>query len=46
MSDADGEITYSSTTPEAVFVGGTLTVNAGQAAGVYTGSFDITADYQ
>jgi Mat/Ecp fimbriae major subunit len=46
MSDADGKITYSSTTPEAVFVGGTLTVNAGQAAGVYTGSFDITADYQ
>lgn len=46
MSDADGEITYSSTTPEAVFVGGTLTVNAAQAAGVYTGSFDITADYQ
>jgi hypothetical protein len=46
MSDADGAITYSATTPEAVFVGGTLTVNVAQAAGVYTGSFDITADYQ
>jgi Mat/Ecp fimbriae major subunit len=46
MSDADGKITYSSTLAENVYVGGTITVNNGQAAGVYTGSFDITADYQ
>ena len=46
MSDADGKITYSSTTPEAVYVGGTLTVAANQTPGVYTGHFDITADYQ
>ncbi len=46
MSDVDGEITYSSTTPEAVFVGGTITLAGDQLEGVYTGSFDITADYQ
>ncbi len=29
-----------------VYVGGTFTLNAGQAAGVYTGQFDLQADYQ
>jgi hypothetical protein len=27
-------------------VGGTLTVNAGQVAGYYSGSFDVTVEYQ
>ncbi|QLC22683.1 DUF4402 domain-containing protein [Parasphingopyxis sp. CP4] len=30
----------------ALYVGGTITVAANQAAGTYTGSFDVTADYQ
>jgi Mat/Ecp fimbriae major subunit len=29
-----------------VFYGGTLTVGANQAAGTYTGSFNVTVDYQ
>lgn len=29
-----------------VFVGGTLTVPAGQAAGVYSGTFNVDANYQ
>jgi hypothetical protein len=28
------------------YVGGTLTVGAGQAAGTYTGNYDVSADYQ
>lgn len=31
---------------DVVGVGGTLTVNAGQAAGVYDGTYNITANYQ
>jgi Mat/Ecp fimbriae major subunit len=46
LSDADGEITYDAAATEAVFVGGTLTVKKDQAPGTYTGSFDITAEYQ
>ena len=29
-----------------LYVGGTITVAANQAAGVYTGNFDVTAEYQ
>jgi len=29
-----------------VYVGGTFTLNAGQPAGVYSGQFDLRADYQ
>jgi hypothetical protein len=39
-------IVYSSTTPETVYVGGTISLNPNQTAGAYTGTFDITAEYQ
>ncbi|HMU22200.1 MAG TPA: DUF4402 domain-containing protein, partial [Sphingorhabdus sp.] len=39
-------ITYSSTTPETVYVGGTISLGASQMAGTYTGTFDVTAEYQ
>jgi Mat/Ecp fimbriae major subunit len=40
-------ITYDSaaTTPDHIYVGGTLTVGDDQPAGAYTGSFTITAEY-
>jgi len=39
-------ITFDSTALETVFVGGELTVGASQAAGVYTGTYSVSADYQ
>ncbi|MBK7161938.1 MAG: DUF4402 domain-containing protein [Sphingomonadales bacterium] len=39
-------IVYSSTTPETVYVGGTISLNPNQTAGAYTGTFDVTAEYQ
>lgn len=39
------QITFDPLALEAVFVGGTLTVGANQAQGVYTGSFNVTAEY-
>lgn len=39
-------IIFSSTTPETVYVGGTLAVNPSQGAGTYNGTFDVTAEYQ
>lgn len=38
-------ITFDRATPEPVFIGGTLSVGANQAQGVYAGSFDVTAEY-
>ncbi len=45
---SDNDVTYvaSAATQQAVFVGGSLAVAANQEAGVYNGSFNITADYQ
>jgi Mat/Ecp fimbriae major subunit len=40
------DITFDSANLETVYVGGTITLGANQAAGVYTGSFDVTAEYQ
>jgi Mat/Ecp fimbriae major subunit len=39
-------ITFNSTALETVYVGGTLDVGAAQTMGTYTGSFEVTADYQ
>jgi Mat/Ecp fimbriae major subunit len=39
------QITFNSASLEDVFVGGTLNVNAAQAAGVYTGTYEVTAQY-
>lgn len=46
LSLSTGSIAYSSTTPETVYVGGTITLNPNQGAGTYTGTFDVTAEYQ
>lgn len=35
-----------SATPVAFYVGGVLGVNANQAAGTYTGNYNVSADYQ
>jgi hypothetical protein len=29
-----------------IYVGGTISIGANQTAGTYTGTFDVTADYQ
>lgn len=42
---SDNQIVYDAAAAEAIFVGGTLNVGAAQAAGVYTGSFNVTAEY-
>lgn len=39
-------ITFDSANLETVFVGGELAVGASQAAGVYTGTYSVSADYQ
>lgn len=41
-----GSITFDSGTLETVYVGGQITLGANQTAGTYTGSFDVTAEYQ
>jgi len=39
-------ITFDAAALETIFVGGDLAVNAAQAAGVYTGTYNVSADYQ
>lgn len=39
-------ITFDSSALETVFVGGELTVGAAQTAGVYTGTYSVSAEYQ
>lgn len=39
-------ITFDSTALETIFVGGELTVGNAQTAGVYSGTYEVTADYQ
>jgi Mat/Ecp fimbriae major subunit len=38
-------ITFDPAALETVYIGGTLSVGASQAAGLYSGEFDVTADY-
>ena len=38
-------IVFDSAALETIYVGGTLSVGANQAAGVYSGDFEVTADY-
>ncbi len=45
LSLSTNQITFDAATLEDVFVGGTLNVNAAQAAGVYTGTYEVTAQY-
>jgi Mat/Ecp fimbriae major subunit len=42
---SDSAITFSAAALQDVFVEGTLNVNAAQAAGVYTGTYEVTAQY-
>ncbi len=42
---SNSQITFNAAALQDVFVGGTLNVNAAQAAGVYTGTFEVTAQY-
>jgi Mat/Ecp fimbriae major subunit len=46
LSASTNAITFDSAALEDIFVGGTLTVGANQAAGTYNGSFSVTAEYQ
>lgn len=39
-------ITFNSASLQTVYVGGTISLNPNQVAGTYTGSFDVTAEYQ
>ncbi|MGC1470092.1 MAG: DUF4402 domain-containing protein [Sphingorhabdus sp.] len=41
-----GSITFNSASLETVYVGGTISLNPNQVAGTYTGTFDVTAEYQ
>jgi len=46
LSLSTGSITFDAASLETVFIGGTLTVGNNQTAGVYSTTFDVTADYQ
>jgi hypothetical protein len=43
---SNASITFNSASLQTVFVGGSLAVGVNQAAGAYTGSFTVTAQYQ
>ena len=46
LASSAATITFNSASLQDIFVGGTLSVGANQAAGTYNGSFTVTADYQ
>ena len=46
LAASTAAVTFNSASPQDIFVGGTLTVGANQAAGTYNGTFSVTADYQ
>ena len=46
LSLSTGSITFDAASLETVFIGGDLTVGNNQTAGVYSTTFDVTADYQ
>lgn len=43
---SNSSITFNSASLQTVYVGGTISLGANQAAGTYVGSFDVTAEYQ
>lgn len=43
---SNSSITFNSASLQTVYVGGTISLNPNQLAGTYTGSFDVTAEYQ
>ena len=43
---SNSSITFNSASLQTVYVGGTISLNPNQAAGTYTGTFDVTAEYQ
>ena len=43
---SNNNITFSSSSLQTVYVGGTISLNPNQASGTYTGTFDVTAEYQ
>lgn len=43
---SNSSITFNSAALQTVYVGGTISLNPNQVAGTYTGSFDVTAEYQ
>lgn len=46
LASSASSITFNSASLQDIFVGGTLSVGANQAAGTYNGTFTVTADYQ
>jgi Mat/Ecp fimbriae major subunit len=46
LASSASTITFNSASLQDIFVGGTLTVGANQAAGTYNGNFTVTAEYQ
>ncbi len=45
MTPSLSTTSFTSTGSDTVYVGGTLTVGASQAAGTYSGTFDVNVDY-
>ncbi len=43
---SNNTITFNSASLQNVYVGGTISLNPNQTAGTYTGTFNVTADYQ
>lgn len=43
---SNASITFNSASLQTVYVGGTISLNPNQPAGTYTGTFDVTAEYQ
>lgn len=43
---SNASITFNSASLQTVYVGGTISLSPNQVAGTYTGSFDVTAEYQ
>lgn len=43
---SNNSITFNSASLQTIYVGGTISLNPNQVAGTYTGSFDVTAEYQ
>jgi Mat/Ecp fimbriae major subunit len=46
LSPSATSITFNSASLQTIYVGGTLTVGNNQAAGTYTGTYNVSADYQ
>ncbi|MEP7348473.1 MAG: DUF4402 domain-containing protein [Sphingorhabdus sp.] len=46
LSPSAASITFNSAALQTIYVGGTLSVGASQTAGTYTGTYNVSADYQ